>query len=328
MAFISFDPTKKKTGTETKKGNDFWIKGQGAQDNIFIIAPGIDSLGFDAETFYQYYRTHRGYSAPHPANPEWKLRPQFVCVQDKRFDKMLTRCPECDLIEVNTVKLKSLKEQEKELSVSTTLTDEEVENLEAVKSEINALEDFLGKSTEAFKAGLGHTTISEYLCYAKKPDGQWGVLHLNTQAKKALISFIKDSGVENPIAQEAKLLKFVKSGRGLDTSVIVSTVKETVTVSGQKYQKDKTYTLTEQDEEEILKLKSIADYYYKFTSNQVQALVDSNGDPDVVQTVVNSYTKTAPKKESRRLESNVQAEELDEDDLSEESMRKHFATGK
>jgi len=129
------------------------------------------------------------------------------------------------------------------------------------------------------------------------PNGQIGRLKVKIKQKQALEALCKklveDEGI-NPISASGGVwIDFVRTGEGRDTTYTCEAVYETVTIDGRKLKQLKTCPLTP----EILKRMETEAYdltksFRNISLEQIQQLVNSEGDPKTVDGIFGAPTVT------------------------------------
>lgn len=250
--------------------------------NIYRIAPAYGSLAASGRWF-RFVKQHWGYkSAGDEANPNGfpKL---FICPEDVDYKTKMVRvaCPECSLIS----------------STAASVENRANKLMEEGKSEeeINTL---LNVQKEWLKT---HNLDKKYIVIAKNEKNEWGVLWLPFKAKEALDNrrkqILAEDGVDILDADEGIWVNFSRSGSGFrNTTYACDIVTETVVLeNGKKARQPKQEALTETDFDSIVaEVPDLATVGRSLTAEQIERLVESMGDPDVVESIFNEGREASP----------------------------------
>jgi hypothetical protein len=250
--------------------------------NIYRIAPAYGSLAASGRWF-RFIKQHWGYkSAGTEANANGfpKL---FICPEDVDFKTKMIRvsCPECTLISETT----AMVENKSQKLMEAGKTKEEIDTL-------------LGVQKEWIKA---HNLDKKYIVLAKNEKGEWGVLWLPYKAKEALdnrrTKILAEDGFDILDAEEGAWVDFTRSGTGFrNTTYTCDVVSETVTLeNGKKARQIKAEPLVDADLDAIVaECPDLATVGRNLTVEQIERLVESMGDPDVVESVFNEGREASP----------------------------------
>ena len=250
-------------------------------NNYFRIAPAYGTLAASGRWF-RFIKQHWGYKAPgNDTNPSGfpKL---FVCPEDVDFkSKMIrTACPECSLISNTAAKVANRESQLKE----------------AGKSEAD-IETILGAQKEWLKA---HNLDKKYIVLAKNDKNEWGVLWLPYKAKEALDIRRKtiqtEEGFDILDADEGAWVNFTRSGQGFKTNYGCDIVSEVITLdNGKKAKQPKQEALVDADFDSIVaECPDLNTVGTMLTDSQIERLVESMGDADVVEAIFNEGREASP----------------------------------
>lgn len=254
---------KKRTNSE----NVNWKLKEGS--NIYRILPPFGTLA-SLGKWSNYEVIHWGYGVE--VDGEKKMRP-FRCIQRKNFKTKVVEveCPQCSAADKMFREENSLREKYR----SQGKSEEEVRSL------LKSFSDW---------RSLFNTQRSHYV-NVLRPDGQLGKLRLSNRAMAALRMEIKnliDTGEEtDPCGVDRGVwLDFFR--QGMDTSSIfkVSAVYETVNVNGRNMKSLKPAPLTPELVERMkTEAFDLGTGYKDLTRDQIQILVDSDGDPETVTSI-------------------------------------------
>jgi hypothetical protein len=250
-------------------------------NNHYRIAPAYGTLAASGKWF-RFIKQHWGYkSAGNDTNPAGFPR-LFICPEDVDYkSKMIrTACPECSLISNTAAKVANREAQLKE----------------GGKSEAD-IETILGAQKEWLKA---HNLDKKYIVLAKNDKNEWGILWLPYKAKEALDNRRKaiqaDEGFDILDADEGAWVNFTRSGQGFKTNYGCDIVSEAITLdNGKKAKQPKQEALVDADFDAIVAecpdLNSVGTV---LTDNQIERLVESMGDADVVEAIFNEGREASP----------------------------------
>lgn len=192
--------------------------------------------------------------------------------------------------------------------------------IESLKSEGKSKEQ-IEKAVEPLTDFVKQFRVEKfYYVNAMRPDGVIGKLKLKISAKKALDTLFKRMLEEervNPIAvSEGVWVDFRKSGEDLQTQYSCDVVYDVISENGRKLKVMRPAALTEKD---LDKMKTdafdLAVSYRELSFDDIERLVKSSADPDVVDSVFGSPKTTTALKEAASLEDAMEedpdAEEVD-----------------
>lgn len=281
---------KASTGTGTRTRHFRLVDGS----NHYRIAPAYGTLAASGKWF-RFIKQHWGYkSAGNETNPAGfpKL---FICQEDVDFKSKLVHkaCDECSLISNTAAAVENRAQQ----------------LLEAGKSEAD-IETILGAKRQWLKE---HNLDKKYIVIAKNDKNEWGILWLPYKAKEALDNRRKtiqtEEGFDVLDAEDGAWVNFTRSGQGFKTSYGCDIVSEVIALdNGKKAKQPKQEALVDADFDAIVAecpdLNSVGTV---LTDEQVARLVESMGDPDVVEAIFNEGREAspAPKKEVAKAESKM-----------------------
>lgn len=246
-------------------------------ENIFRIAPPCRNL--PSGEFAVFHKVHFGYGVPDDMNPDKMRARPFLCIHeiDWKTKKVKVQCPECAKIDVVKAELETLKEK--------------------LKLEGHA-EDYIKQATSPQVQWLSaHNLDNKWYCYAKNLAGEWNVLKLGHKAKLAMEDRMKRTLKEDSIKaldpSSGVWFKFTKNGlRGPNALTTVEVLKEKVDMgNGVKAEVIKSAPLTEGDEKAISQLVDVTICVTKLNYDQINALVESGGAPEVAKSIFALGTK-------------------------------------
>lgn len=264
---------------EKKNVNYFKIKDGDGDQNTYRIAPAFGDLKA-SNKWATYYKVHYGYDVIDSRAKNGKRVKPFLCIQNIKFDtkEVLQACPECDAIQKNS---SLLDQRRKEYAANMS-----AEQLEAA---VGSLVDWK----------KSHNLDKKWWVVAKNTKGDWGYLQIPNTAYQALRETMdklqKEDGIDALSPKNGVWFEFSRSGKALNTKYSISVVTERVTVNGQQLKSIKTAPLTAKDVD-VLKSMTALDKIYAnkiLNFDQIQSLVTSHGDPQVVASVWGVPTTTA-----------------------------------
>jgi hypothetical protein len=242
--------------------------------NRYRVAPAYGKLAASGK-WNLYIKQHWGYySTGDEQNPNGFPR-LFVCPEDVDFKTKIVNhsCPECDK---NNALRAQVENREVKLRESGK-TDEEIETL-------------LGPSKEYLKK---HNLDKKFVVIAKNEKNEWGVLWIPFKAKEALDNrrkqVQKEEGWDILDPDEGAWLDFTRTGQNRNTVYGCDVVKETVALeNGKKAKQDKQEALTDTDYDAIVaEVPELDTIGRRLTDEQIERLVESMGDPEIVDAVFN-----------------------------------------
>lgn len=267
--------------------------------NHYRIAPAYGTLAASGKWF-RFIKQHWGYkSTGNDTNPSGFPR-LFICPEDVDYKSKLIKksCSECSLISNTAAKVENRENQLKE----------------AGKSEAD-IETILGAQKEWLKA---HNLDKKYIVLAKNDKNEWGVLWLPYKAKEALDNRRKtiqtEEGFDVLDADEGAWVNFTRAGQGYKTTYGCDIVSETISLdNGKKARQPKQEALTDADFDAIVaECPDLNSVGTTLTDEQIERLVESMGDPDVVEAIFNegreasaSPVKAEPKTPPVKAESKM-----------------------
>lgn len=280
----------------------FRLQGDKAkQPEIFRLLPAMKS-GANDGTWAVYHAQHFGYSVPNKREPGKTVKRTFRCVRQKDRNGMVVQeCPECNLIEQK----KALKEQAiKKLEAAG-------KSKEFIDARIQPIEDWLKE----------HNVDAKWYIGVKSYAGPCGALAIPHKMKLSLerrIEKLKEKGIDAFDIDSGAWLHFKRTGfKASEMNFEVEAVTESETINGKVFDSIKLAPLTDADLENALRevpdLKTEAVRFV--TVEQVQALVDSGGDPEVVEQILEAGRREqspAPKAASKAAPAPEPEESVDD----------------
>jgi hypothetical protein len=249
--------------------------------NHYRIAPAYGTLAASGKWF-RFIKQHWGYkSVGNDTNPAGFPR-LFICPEDVDYKSKMVKksCGECSLISNTAAKVANRESQLKEGGKS--------------EAEIDTI---LGVQKEWLKA---HNLDKKYIVLAKNDKNEWGILWLPYKAKEALDNRRKtiqaEEGFDILDADEGAWVNFTRTGQGFKTNYGCDIVSEVIALeNGKKAKQPKQEALTDADFDAIVAecpdLNSVGTV---LTEEQIERLVESMGDPDVVEAIFNEGREASP----------------------------------
>lgn len=246
--------------------------------NRYRIGPAFKSLAASGKWFV-YTKQHFGYRGmPTEQNTKGPMR-VFLCPQDidRKTEMVRVPCAQCDkrdevegMVEVRTVKLESEGK-----------TRDQIDTI-------------LGVQKEWLKT---YNLDKKYNVLAMNEKREWGVLPLPYKAKEALDNRRKkvqtEEGYDILSINDGAWVDFVREGEGIKTIYTCEVVQEVVIENGKKFRVNKQEALTDADLDAIeATCPDLSTIGRVLTSEQIERLVESGGDPEVVDNVFNEGRKT------------------------------------
>ena len=238
----------------------------------------------------RYVQQHYGYGVNDKKNPGGKLRLRpFECVEEKEESGLVTSsCPEC----------RNSESQEQAEKDAIAVRSSDMARKGSTQAEIAA--EVANIKTAFADYAKSHNLDRKWFIPVKTEDGTFGLLKIPHKGKKAID---KVRGKEKGKKKSVDMLdldvgfwvKVSRSGTGLKTEYDAEAVTETRHIEGVgDIEVIKTAALSEADLEQAL--ASIPDLgspilFRHLTKDQIQMIVDSKGNPDVVETVMNMSQK-------------------------------------
>lgn len=282
-------------------------KGEEKTELVVRLLPSMKSYKDTGEWKF-YYGNHFGHYGNNSRNPEKPRARPFGCIQKKNKQKeILTACPKCTQI---AAKQAVYDAREEELFKASGLTDKKQKEFYEIKKADKALKimgEWLGK----------HNCDKKFWINVMTLDGAYGVLQLSyTTVVDKLEPFLKEMRDKYKIdvfaPSKGLWIKFTRTGIKPRVTDGVEAFTETVTLpDGNTAEMKKAAPMTKEQIQQALKIcPDLKTDVVKFLSpEKIQELVDSNGDPDLVDKAWAEYdaahgkTQTATKTKTGSLES-------------------------
>lgn len=255
---------------------------------IARIAPPYGA-GAEKGVWRRFVKNHFGYTISF-VNDKGEKRdiPQtFLCIEDTDRDgNVRSECPECNEIKKFDAKLKDMEAK--------------------LKAEGKSEADIL-TATQYLRVWLkAHNIDKKWHMVAKNVASQWGYLTISYSAMKLLMEEIKklgEAGIDPLSPEKGVWFRFTRTGTFFN-EIKDTPVVEMEEVEGGMFRR-KYDALTASDLEALAKLPELHTVGKSLTFEQIQLLVKSGGDEQVVRTVFNLPTPSrrnqtaAPAQESK-----------------------------
>jgi hypothetical protein len=247
-------------GDPKEAGSGFAYKNHYLSDkeaNIYRIAPPVKSLK-NVGKWKIFDKLHFGYKIPNEKKPEKPRCPSFRCIFKQNRNKMVEQdCPECNFL--------------------------------AREAEADKAAQARGGTVRPWDDPTRHNLDKKYYVLAKNLAGEWGVLKLQYKAMVAIEDTLNDFAAKNNgehglSAKSGVWLTITKQGKAFETRF--SAVVTLEDAGGGNYRR-KPAALTALDVAGIEKCPDLATLNDNkvLSYDQIQSLVVSNGDPDIVAAV-------------------------------------------
>jgi len=237
---------------------------------IVRIAPPLGALAQDG-IWARFVKQHFGYVLPFVTSKgEKKYFPAtFLCPENTdRNGNITTPCPECEEIRRQNKKVEAKEAELKNLGKS----DEEI-----------------AVAVQPLKAWLKeHNVDKKWNLVAKDTSGKWGFLTISYKAMKLLREQIKDlvdKGLDPLSGEKGVWWRFKRTGTAWN-EITDTPAPETEELPDGTIRR-KYDSLTSADIEQLSKLPSLSSLGRALTYDQIQSIVTSMGDEQVIRTVMN-----------------------------------------
>ena len=251
--------------------------------NRYRIGPAYGSLAASGR-WNVSIRQHYGYKVNgDEQNPNGYVR-TFLCIEENNKQKIVTQhCAECDDTSALQEKVEAREARIREEGKDDANLEEKIATV-------------LGSQKKYLKE---HNRDSKHVVLAKNEDNEWGVLWLPWKALEALINLrkkvISDEGIDILSTKDGAWVDFSRNGEGFrNTSYTCDVVAEIITTdSGKKAKVTKQEALTDADFDAIVETcPDLSTIGTRLTAEQIERLVESRGDVDIVEAVFNEAKET------------------------------------
>lgn len=247
-------------------------KAADGKDRVLIVR-GAPPIGPLAETgvWRRFMKQHFGYGFNViTGSGEKRFIPAtFLCIEETdREGNVKVQCPEC-----NEIKLRKAKKEAKEVEMKAAgKTEEEIDTaLKHVKMWLRE-----------------HNVDKKWWMNAKDPSGKWGILTISYSSMKLYMEILKELTEKNfdPLGAEKGLwFRFTRRGNSFNDIKDIPTVEmDTAQDGSMRMRLD---TLTDGDLVQLAALPPLTEHGRVLTYDQIDELVKSGGDEQVVRTVMN-----------------------------------------
>lgn len=269
-------------------------KKTGVAHNVYRILPPMKSLAANGKWF-QYSAVHFGYRGIDKQDPEKTKMRTFRCIQDKDFKtgRIRVECPECTLKDKKAALLEARTTELKAAGMSA-------EDMEPV---LAPLKTFLRE----------HNTDRKILLAVISQSGEYGVLAIPNKTKKQLDGkieqLVNNYGIDPLDETQGVWFDFVRNGRDFhEIQDVVEVVTENIKVDGKFTMSFKSATLTDEQLAQALQvIPDLTEVQRSLSRDQIQQLVDSDGDPEIVDAV---FDMSIRRERSPEQSPNVRAESM------------------
>jgi uncharacterized C2H2 Zn-finger protein len=297
---------KARIGAANNSNKVFSVDEKGGAYRLF---PSMKSCAQDG-VWAVYHAVHWGYEIPNPKNPEKTFKKPFKCVQRKSRDGMIVEeCPQCKLIE-------SKKNEFEKVRAGLLAKGRSEEQIKQIM-------------TPANQWLRTYNTDGKWYIAVKSVAGDFGMLKIPHKMKMDLEGTIEKIKSKHKIdvfdIDTGCWINFIRTGStGSQMNFKTELVMEEVEINGKFFESPKLAPLSEDDLERAI--REIPDLrnanQLVLTKEQIVALVETGGDPELVAKILNASTRTA---ESSASPSAPKAPVASLDD-DEEEMRKLLGT--
>lgn len=276
-------------------------KNEDSTELVVRLIPSMKSYRSTGEWKF-FYSNHFGHYGNNNRNPD-KPRPRpFGCIQKKdRSGEITTHCPKCDQIESMRKKYDARKA---ELKAKHPDMDEKSKEFKEACSEDKNLKvyaDWLSR----------HNADKKWWINVMAADGSFGCLQLSFKTVKErldpLLKKLRDDEKIDAFDPSGGIwLRFTRIGQRLNVTDSVEVVTESVKLeSGATAKVYKAAALTPEQVQRALKVcPDLSKEVVKFLpAEKIQALIDSNGDQDVVDEVWDGPKRSNTEKDAGSLKS-------------------------
>jgi hypothetical protein len=250
--------------------------------NLYRVLPPYGKQAA-SQKYIVYGAQHFGYSGIDPFEPNGdpKARP-FKCVKEEDYKtKMVTvECAECTNRDAYLAKKAKL---EAELKVQGA-TDEQIR----ADKGIEQLNSWLRQ----------HNIDSKHYIAVMNEKREFGVLKVPTKAKKKLVQLIKDLNTKEKLdatdVDQGVWFDFQRTGEGFTNTVydVELVYGDQVLPDGRRVKVLNTVPLSVEEQNQAIKvLPELQDIIPVISAEQIQQLVNSNGEPEVVDAIMNAGQK-------------------------------------
>lgn len=266
---------------------------------ILRILPSMKSYR-DSGTWRFFYGQHYGYQGNNPRDPSKPRARPFGCIQKKNKDKSIkVHCPKCDQIEA---KRKQYDARAEDLLKSSGLDKDsrEFKDLKQTDTKLKVLGEWLRK----------HNCDKKFWINVMSLNGEFGVLQLSYKTSEdVLLPLLKELRDKEKVdaldPMGGVFLRFTRTGKNPQVVDAVEVYTETVQVDGRTFKEYKSAKMTPQQIERALKVcpDLAKDVVKMISAETIQALVDCNGDPDVVDKIWPQESKKSETPATSNLDS-------------------------
>jgi len=248
---------------------------------VYRLMPPIKNCAPTGQ-WNKFYSVHYGYSVVDPNDPTRLVQRPFVCVEKKnwRTKEIEVQCPACEKEQQAFIALKEATERYKQEGMS----EEEIKTATSVLS------------TEKQK----YNSDRKYHIHVMTPEGEFGTLKLSGKNSFKPLEMKINDLVGNDLdpfsPEEGVWFEFKRTGSKLNAVDTIDIVKDNISKT------QSTIRMAPLSDEQLTKaleiLPDLNEMYTIISPQQVQQIVDADGDPEIVQKVFDQGTlgkKQAPR---------------------------------
>jgi hypothetical protein len=291
---------KARMGGEKSSNKLFSLKGDAGE--IYRLFPSMKSCAQDGQ-WAVYHAVHWGYAVPNPKNPEQTFKKPFKCIQRKNRDGLVVEeCPQCKLIESKKAEFEKVKG-----------------NLLAKGRSEEQIKQLMGPANQWLKT---YNVDGKWYMAVKSVGGEYGVLKIPHKMKLALekeIEAIKRKHKIDPFDIDTGCwIEFVRTGdTASQMNFSAAIVQEDIEINGRTFQSPKSAPLSDDDLDRAI--REIPDLrtgvVTSLSKDQIQALVETGGEPELVAKVLNASTRTEEVSASPRTQAAAASMQDDEEEI-------------
>ena len=250
---------------------------------IFRLLPPMKSLA-EIGKWAVYHGIHFGYAGVDFKDPTRTRQRPFKCIEEKNFKtQLITRaCPECSFV---ASKVDDLETQTIALKKNPEITEEQIEEQTA------DLKEWI----------YAHNTDRKWYINVMAPGGtEFGVLRIAHKTKKLLDETIKktisEEGIDPLALDQGVWIKFTRIGKKIEIQdqIEIEYISQKDPATGKSMKTIKPAALTQAQIDQALRdCPDLNTEVVRIVSEeQIQALVNSSGDPEEVDGILSIGQKT------------------------------------
>jgi len=268
-------------------------KNGGITHSVFRILPPMKKQAAKG-IWHLYIPQHFGYSGVNSFDPSKTIARPFRCLREKNFKTgMIIRdCPEC--IEIDRHK--------EELEVKSEEYDAKIETGEMTEADKELL---LSPLREWLKS---HNWDGKHRLQAMNREGELGKLSISNRTFKTLrqsMDEVRKEGIDPLALDQGVWFDIVRTGLGWSDADVVKVETEQRRFSdGTVGKVTKLAPIPQETAEKALAiLRDLSDFVIELDEDHVRQLVESGGEPSVVDAIFDDFIKKANKEKSHEASS-------------------------